>query len=125
MKTIKASVKSLLILITLVSWGIALSAGPAQSQILKPDRGSAQRAEQALDRLDAAVKLTPEQKAKIKTLFQDRTDKVKAIDSDPKLTNEQKKAQVKEVRKSTRQAIKGVLTAQQKEELAKHHSMLR
>ncbi|MBF0496856.1 MAG: DUF1542 domain-containing protein [Deltaproteobacteria bacterium] len=125
MKTIKASVKNLLILITLVSWGIVMTCGMAQSQTPKADIESAQKAEKALDRLDAKVKLTPEQKAKVKALFQDRTDKIKAINDDPKLTPDQKKAKVKEVRKSTRQAIKGVLTAQQKEELAKHHGMLR
>ncbi|MBF0476809.1 MAG: hypothetical protein HQK59_13475 [Deltaproteobacteria bacterium] len=121
---IKASVKSLFILITLVSWCIAVTAGPAQSQTPKADPESAQRVEKALERLDAAVKLTPEQKAKVKALFQDRTDKVKAINDDPKLTPDQKRTKVQEVRKSTRQAIKGVLTSQQKEELVKHHGLL-
>ena len=70
--------------------------------------------------LQAAVEslnLTDDQKAKVKDIFADAKTKREAVSSDTSLSDEQKKAKMKELRESTLAKVNGVLTPEQQTEL--------
>ena len=72
------------------------------------------------DGLQAAVEslnLTDEQKAKVKDIFADAKTKHQAVSSDTTLSEEQKKAKIKELHSSTVAKLNEVLTPEQQTEL--------
>lgn len=72
------------------------------------------------DGLQAAVEslnLTDEQKAKVKDIFADAKTKHQVVSSDTTLSDEQKKAKMKELHSSTVAKLNEVLTPEQQTEL--------
>ena len=72
------------------------------------------------DRLQAAVEslnLTDEQKAKVKDIFADAKTKHQAVSSDTSLSDDQKKAKMRELHEGTMAKLNGVLTPDQQAEL--------
>jgi len=70
--------------------------------------------------LQAAVEslnLTDEQKAKVKDIFADAKTKRQAVSSDASLSDEQKKAKMKELHSATMAKLNEVLTPEQQTEL--------
>src|SRR6266852_5346070 len=70
--------------------------------------------------LQAAVEslnLTDDQKAKVKDIFTDAKTKKQAVSSDASLSEEQKKAKMKELHSATMAKLNGVLTPEQQTEL--------
>ena len=70
--------------------------------------------------LQAAVEslnLTDDQKAKVKDIFADAKTKRQAVSSDTSLSEEQKKAKMKELHSSTMAKLNEVLTPEQQTEL--------
>jgi len=70
--------------------------------------------------LEAAVgslNLTDDQKAKVKDIFADVKTKKQALSSDASLSEEQKKAKMKELHSATMAKLNEVLTAEQQTEL--------
>ena len=70
--------------------------------------------------LQAAVEslnLTDDQKAKVKDIFADAKTKRQAVSSDASLSDEQKKAKMKELHSATMAKLNEVLTAEQQTEL--------
>ena len=71
------------------------------------------RGEKVLEKLTAALDLTPEQVAQIKPILAATRSKAMQIFNDSTLTDEQKKAQIKELRRQEAQQIKPILTSDQ------------
>jgi len=70
--------------------------------------------------LQAAVEslsLTDDQKAKVKDIFADAKTKYQTVSSDTSLTDDQKKAKMKELHEGTLAKVNGVLTPDQQTEL--------
>ena len=70
--------------------------------------------------LQAAVEslnLTDDQKAKVKDIFADAKTKRQAVSSDASLTDDQKKAKMKELHSATMAKLNEVLTPEQQTEL--------
>jgi Spy/CpxP family protein refolding chaperone len=68
------------------------------------------------DRLQAAVEsldLTDDQKAKVKDIFMDAKTQRQAIMNDAALSDDQKKAKMKELREATKMKLNNVLTPEQ------------
>ncbi len=79
-------------------------------------------AQRRLHRWNALAKwlqLTDEQKAKIKSIVSNAREQARKVRSDATLTPEQKRKQLLELRKSTRQEIGSVLTPEQREKMRK------
>jgi Spy/CpxP family protein refolding chaperone len=72
------------------------------------------------DRLQAAVEslnLTDDQKAKVKDIFADAKTRHQAVSNDASLSDDQKKAKMKELHEGTMAKLNGVLTPDQQAEL--------
>lgn len=76
-----------------------------------------------LQKLADTLGLTDTQKAQIKPILADAAKQTRAVRQDKTLTPEAQKAQLKAIRKSTKQQIAAILTPAQKAKLAamRHH----
>src|SRR6201987_4335677 len=63
-----------------------------------------------LQMLSEKLNLTEDQKAKLKPIFQDQAEQMKAVHDDPSLTPEQKAAKKKAIHETTHNQINAVLT---------------
>jgi Spy/CpxP family protein refolding chaperone len=68
-----------------------------------------------LQMLSEKLNLTEDQKAKLKPIFQDQAQQMKAVRDDPSLTPEQKAAKKKAIHETTHDQINAVLTPEQQE----------
>jgi protein CpxP len=73
--------------------------------------------EQRLNSLDKKVGLTDDQKAKLGPIFQNEAQQAQSIRSDSSLNQDQKKAKMRDLRKSTRSQVSEILTPEQKAKL--------
>ena len=73
------------------------------------------RMKQVVDELN----LTDDQKAKVKPIFQDEAQKLKALREDTSLGKEDKKAKLKSIREDAHAKLKPILTSEQLEKLNK------
>lgn len=73
-----------------------------------------------LDRMSRILNLTEEQKAQIKPVLEEESVKIKALHSDTALNRQQKRDNMREIRQSTFDKIKPLLT---EEQLKKHADM--
>src|SRR5947208_2239589 len=109
MKITKSTLAAALMLAGLVSFKpLALAADKSEAQ--KP--GAARR-EQARDRLEQMAKelnLTEDQKGKLKPIFQQEAEKLKALREDTSLSREQRREKLKGIRDEIAGKVKGVLT---------------
>ena len=65
--------------------------------------------------LSEKLNLTEDQKTKLKPIFQDQAQQLKAVSDDPSLTPEQKAAKKKAIHETTHDQINAVLTPEQQE----------
>ena len=63
---------------------------------------------------DDALKLTDEQKARIKSIRENAQDQVKAMQKDKTLSDEQRQKKAKQIKMDTRKQVWSVLTAEQR-----------
>ena len=70
-----------------------------------------------MEKLAHALGLTPQQKASLKPIIQQRRAEMMAIRKES-LPKEQKMAQMKAIRKASNQQIKSILTPEQQQKLA-------
>ncbi len=100
---------------------LALSVTVAQARPAVPAAQAAARDSGGMrDRLLAAVEslnLTEDQKPKVKDIFTDAKTKRQAIFTDSSLSDDQKKAKMKELHEGTMAKLNEVLTPQQQTEL--------
>jgi Spy/CpxP family protein refolding chaperone len=68
-----------------------------------------------LQMLSEKLNLTEDQKAKLKPIFQDQAQQMKAVRDDPSLTPEQKAAKKKAIHETMHDQINAVLTPEQQE----------
>ena len=108
----------------LVSLGLvaalAVPVALAKSQATPPAQAAGKEKGMHGDGLQAAVEslnLTDEQKAKVKDIFADAKTKHQAVSSDTTLSEEQKKAKMKELHASVMAKLNEVLTPEQQTEL--------
>ena len=92
----------------------------AKTQATPPPQAAAQEKGMHGGGIQAAVEslsLTDEQKAKVKDIFADAKTKGQAVSSDTTLSDEQKKAKMKELHGSIMAKLNEVLTPEQQTEL--------
>ncbi len=104
----------------LVSLGM-VAAMSAPAVLARGQAAPAQQGEMGMrDKLQSAVEglnLTDDQKAKVKDIFADAKSKRQTIWNDSSLTDDQKKAKMKELHAGTMAKLNEVLTADQQAEL--------
>ena len=99
---------------------LAIPVALAKSQAMPPPQAAHKEKGMHGDGLQAAVEslnLTDEQKAKMKDIFADAKTKHQAVSSDTTLSDEQKKAKMKELHSSVMAKLNEVLTPEQQTEL--------
>jgi Spy/CpxP family protein refolding chaperone len=99
---------------------LAVPVALAKSQATPPRQAAGKEKGMHGDGLQAAVEslnLTDEQKAKVKDIFADAKTKHQAVSSDTTLSDEQKKAKMKELHSSIVAKLNEVLTPEQQTEL--------
>jgi Spy/CpxP family protein refolding chaperone len=74
---------------------------------------------------DAALNLTDEQKAKIKTIRDDAQQQIQAMRKDPSLSDDAKQQKMKVIRKDIRRQVWGVMTPEQQKQWAAEQRELR
>jgi Spy/CpxP family protein refolding chaperone len=67
------------------------------------------------DRLAKELNLTPDQQNQLKPVFEETRTKVQAIHQDTSLSQEQKRAKIKEIHDANKSKIEAVLTPEQKQ----------
>lgn len=114
--------KQIAILLMFTSFLAMCSIQPAPAQDTGKDAKPGMLAQRRLHRWNALAKwlqLTDEQKAKIKSIASNAREQARKIRTDTTLTPEQKRKQLLELRKNTRQEIGLVLTPEQREKMRK------
>ena len=99
---------------------LAVAFAPANSQASPARQTAGKEMGMHHDGLEAAVQslnLTDDQKAKVKDIFADAKTKRQALSSDASLTDEQKKAKMKELHTGVMAKLNEVLTPDQQSEL--------
>lgn len=96
-------------------------------EMLKSHQGrhhkhGAMTAADRLERMSKLLVLTQEQKAKIKPIIEENTEKMKALRGDTSLNKEQKREKMREMKLATFDKIKPILTPEQ---LKKHEEMMK
>jgi Spy/CpxP family protein refolding chaperone len=74
---------------------------------------------------DAALNLTDEQKAQIKTIREDGKQQIAAMEKDPSLSEEAKQQKLKVIRKDIRRQVWSVMTPEQQKQWAAEQRELR
>jgi Spy/CpxP family protein refolding chaperone len=83
-----------------------------------PSRNRAERREEMRENADKLAKelnLTPEQQAQVATIHQQTAESIKTMRSDPTLTEEQKRAKARDLRKASHLQVRALLTPDQRE----------
>jgi Spy/CpxP family protein refolding chaperone len=80
------------------------------------------KAERGPARMFQQLDLTADQRAKVQSILQSERSQVQALRSNTSLTDEQKKQQVRELRKNDHQQLLAVLTPEQQAKLKQLHS---
>ena len=99
---------------------LAVPVALANSQATPPPQAAGKEMGMHGGGLQAAVEslnLTDDQKAKVKDIFADAKTKKQALSSDASLSEEQKKAKMKELHSATMAKLNEVLTPEQQTEL--------
>ena len=102
---------------------LAVSVALAKSQSAPPPQAAGKEGKEmgvhggGLQAAVESLNLTDEQKAKVKDIFADAKAKHQAVSSDASLSEEQKKAKLKELHSATMAKLNEVLTPEQQTEL--------
>jgi periplasmic protein CpxP/Spy len=95
----------------LVLCGFMVSVATAQDTKAAPRRGA--NIEQRIEQLDKELKLTADQKTKLKTYLEGERKKNQDIRADTSLTREQRQEKMRAVRDDLSKEMKSVLTSEQ------------
>ena len=93
---------------------LALTIGAAQAQSTSTEKGKDHRKEQRMDKFEG-LNLTADQKAKLKSIREEQKKEMQALKANKSVTQEQRQA----LHKKYREQMESVLTADQKQQLAK------
>jgi Spy/CpxP family protein refolding chaperone len=85
---------------------------PAESSQPAPKK---QDRDTPMEKVFAALKLTPEQREKVKAIFEDRHQKVQELLKDSSLSREERKKKYKEIVDAGEEKLKTILTPEQQE----------
>lgn len=98
-------------------WALMLSAVLVGGCLaaLAQDRASNQEAEHRLQQLTKDLNLTPEQQERLKPILERRSEDWMRVSDDKSLTEDQKRAKLKEVQEKYKPEISEVLTPEQRE----------
>ena len=107
------------------------SQGSAPEKHAGMHRHNGESADQHLQMLSEKLNLTDDQKAKLKPIFEDEMQQMKAVRDDSSLSQEQKRAKMKSIHESFHDKINAVLTPEQQakfkqlrqEQMEKHKGM--
>ena len=102
---------SIRLLACLTLCGLMVSIATAQDAKATPRRGA--NVEQRIDQLDKELKLTADQKTKLKTYFEGERKKMQALRDDTSLTREQRQEKMRASREDLNKEMKSVLTPEQ------------
>jgi len=78
-----------------------------------PPAGAARRGPPGPDKIMEQLKLTDDQKEKVKPILKDQFEKMKALHDDQSLTRQEKQPKMKEIREATNAKLKPILTTEQ------------
>ena len=124
MKITKSTLAAALTLASLISFKpLALAADKPDAA--KPGPARRERREQARDRIEQMAKelnLSDDQKGKLKPIFQQEAEKLKALREDTSLSREQRREKLKGIRDEIAAKVKGVLTTEQFEKWQKRRN---
>src|SRR5256885_14310715 len=117
--------KSNITSIVLIAAGLAISAAVGQAAdnldvkpgAATPDRRAGIQAR--LKQISEQLKLTDEQKEKLKPIFQEQAPKLRELRQNESLSREDKMAKLKELREDLNKKIEPILTPEQKEKWQK------
>lgn len=79
-----------------------------------PQASPSDKADPDTPEADDSLKLTDDQKARIKSIREDAQDQVKAMQKDKTLSDEQRQKKAKQIKMDTRKQVWSVLTAEQR-----------
>ena len=119
MKTHKLSLVAVITLGSLMAFGSMAKADDTDS---KPAASAKAKGGARRDRANSVVdelNLTTDQKAKVKPIFQDEAQKLKALRQDTNLSKQDKMAKLKSIHEETDAKLKPILTPEQSEKLSK------
>ncbi len=108
---------SLLAILGLGGLLVCTNVASAQDSNASPRRGQGQNMEQRLERLSTELKLTDEQKPKIKAILEESRKKMQELRGDSNLSDEQRREKLQTLRTEERNKMKAVLTPEQFEKL--------
>jgi len=116
MKRINASLVAVMVV-----GGLVACSSLATAQEAKPGgkRGPGPSVEQRLDRLTEQLKLTDEQKPKVKTVLEEETKKMQDLRGDTSVSREDRMDKIQTIQKETAAKLKGILTPEQYEKYEK------
>ena len=119
MKRMKAGVLGIIAVSGLMTF--APLAQAKDNQVEKPEakEGRAEARRDRMKQIAEELKLTAEQKEKLKPIFKEEAEKLRELRGDDKLTRVEKMAKVKEIREAGFTKIKTVLTPEQTEKFQK------
>jgi Spy/CpxP family protein refolding chaperone len=86
----------------------------AAASTRSPQASPSDKADPDTPEADDSLKLTDDQKARIKSIRDDAQDQVKAMQKDKTLSDEQRQKKAKQIKMDTRKQVWSVLTAEQR-----------
>jgi periplasmic protein CpxP/Spy len=109
---------SILTILVLLAAGLTFAQTSQESQAPAPDKHAGmhhqgESADQHMQMLSEKLNLTDDQKAKIKPVFQDQMQQMKAVREDSSLSEEQRRAKMKSIHESFHDQVNAVLTPEQ------------
>jgi len=125
-----------LTILVLLAVGLTFAQTSQESQAPTSDKHAGmhhngESADQHLQMLTEKLNLTDDQQAKLKPIFEDQMQQMKAVREDSSLSQEQKRAKMKSIHESLHDQISAVLTPEQQakfkqmrqEQMEKHKGM--
>ncbi len=119
MKRIKAGVLGIIAVSGLMAFGPLAQAEDNKIEKSEAKEGRAEARRDRMKQIAEELKLTDEQKEKLKPIFKEEAEKLRELRGDDKLTRVEKMAKIKEIREAGFTKIKTVLTPEQTEKFQK------
>jgi len=115
-----ATSKAMVVLtaIAIVAGTVALSLRVVAQETAQ-DQAVQDQVKEKLQKISDALKLTDDQKGKLKPILQDEVKQMKAVRDDSSLTVEQQRAKLIEIHEKTQPKVNAVLTPEQQEQWKK------
>jgi len=104
---------------SLVTFGPMAKADDSNSKPAARGKGKAGERHDRMKQIVDELNLTDDQKAKVKPIFQDEAQKMKALRQDTNLTKQDKMAKLKSIHEETDAKLKPILTSEQLDKLNK------